>query len=105
MPAPLVVAFWSSFVAIAGPLVVRVLAAIGLGVVAYAGISELMDTLFDLVQTNIGALGADILQFVAVFNVDRFFTMVFSAFTIKLVFMGLTATGTITRMQWRAPGA
>jgi hypothetical protein len=103
MALPLVAVFWSTFVSIAIPLAIRVLAAIGLGVVAYSGISALMDSLFDFVQTNIGNLGSDILQYVAVFNVDRFFTMIFSAFTIRLVFLGMSSAGVITRMQWRAP--
>lgn len=88
-------------VSIGAPLVIRVLAALGLGFAAYSGISVLLDELLDMVQGNINALGSQVLQYVAVFNVDRFMTMVFSAFVIRLVFMGMSSAGVISRMQWR----
>lgn len=105
MAAPLVIALWSSFATIALPLVIRVLAAIGLGVATYGGIKTLVDELLALVQSSINAVGADILQWVGFFRVDQFMTIVFSAFVVRLVFMGMTATGAISRMQWRSPGA
>jgi hypothetical protein len=102
--APLVTALWSAFVAIAVPLAVRVLGALGLGVATYTGIKVLIDWALDFVKTNINALGGDVLVYVAVFNVDRFMTIVFSAMLVRLVFVGLTSAGAITKMQWRAPG-
>jgi hypothetical protein len=101
---PLVTALWTAFVAIAVPLAVRVLGALGLGVATYTGVKALIDWALDFVKSNINALGADLLVYVAVFNVDRFFTIVFSAMVVRLVFVGLTSAGAITKMQWRSPG-
>jgi hypothetical protein len=102
---PLILALWTAFAAIAVPLVIRVLTAIGIGVATYAGVHELFDWALGLVQSNINSLGADVLQYVAVFRVDQFMTIVFSAMVTRLVFTGMNAAGAITKMQWRVPGA
>jgi hypothetical protein len=97
---PVILAWLAALVPIVKPLVIRVLTSLGLGVATYSGIALLLDQLRDLVVANINASGATILQYIAVFNVDRAITIIFSACTVRLVFMGMNASGAMTRMTW-----
>lgn len=101
MALPMVAAFWATLASIAAPLCYRILAALGLGMVSYAGIGELMDMVIDGVQGSINSFPAPILQYVAVFNIDRYFMIVFSAMSVRLVFQGLQATGLVQKMVFR----
>lgn len=102
---PFITALLAGLTSIAGPLAVRVLTGLGVGVATYSGVKALLDMLLSEVQTNMNSLGGQLLQFAAVFNLDRAIMIIFSAYTVRLTFMGMTAAGILTRMQWRTPTA
>jgi len=101
MAIPVVAAFWATFSAIMVPLAYRLLAGLGIGMVTYSGLRELLDMALEGIQTSIGGMGANVLQWVALFNVDRYFMIVFSAMTVRMVFQGLQATGLVQKMVFR----
>lgn len=103
MAIPLAVGIWAAFSAIAVPLVVRILIALGIGSVTYVGIKALFDSLLANVQSQFAGFPTEVLDVIAVMRVDDAVTVLFSAIVVRLAFAGLTAAGAIQRVKWTLP--
>jgi len=65
---------------IAGSMVGRVLLALGMGYVTYSGFDVAITWLFDSIKTNMSAMPADVVAFLAYMWVDKAIGLVFSAY-------------------------
>ncbi len=97
---PFLIALWAGFVAILPQLAIRAAVALGVGAVSYVGFGALVDVALDQVQTNLAALPEQAIQLMSVMQIDKCITVIFSAFTIKLTMMGLTAGGALKKIYW-----
>lgn len=74
-------AFWISFIAIIGPLVVKLLKYLGLTIVVYTGVDTFLAFVMTQVQSNISGLPADAVSLLALFGIDEAITISVSAVT------------------------
>lgn len=83
-----------------GSIVGRVLISLGLGFVAYSGISVLLSWIQNEIFS--GLLGVDplILTVASLLQVDTAINILFSAVAIRLVLQGLNG-GSITKAVWK----
>lgn len=78
-------------------IVGRILIALGVGFITYTGITILIDGIKSDVITNFQALDSQIVQILAVLQVDTAITMIFSAIAARLILNGLQS-GAVKRM-------
>lgn len=80
------------------PLAIRLLAALGVGFVTYAGVGLVLDQLLLMVQAQFAfPQFPQVLNLLALMNVDKAITMMMSAITIRATLAGLSATGALRR--------
>lgn len=72
------------------PIILKVLTALGIGYATYTGIGAVLDYGLDTIEALFGALPSSMLQIVAMTNIDKYITMVFSAYAMRLVISGVT---------------
>lgn len=78
---PYLLVLLGSFLAkVVGPILARVLAALGLSVVTYQGVDLAISALKSQIQNYFGQIPADILNFIGLSGVDVFISLVFSAY-------------------------
>lgn len=70
--------------AILGSAVGRVLLALGIGYVTYAGFDMTTQVLLDTIKNNMGGMGAETVSFLAYMWVDKALGMIFSAVTSSI---------------------
>lgn len=101
MPLPAVVAgaVWS---VIAIPLVVKILLGLGIGFISYQGITLLTDSALEFIRSNLAGMPADVVAVIAITKIDVYFTMIFSAYAIKLTLKGLDSTGVLRKLSFSA---
>lgn len=87
--------------AIVVPLVRRALFAIGFGLVSYVGVQALFDAIKAQMMGYLGGASSSILALLGLAKVDVAISLVFSALSIRLGFMGLNAAGNLIRPRWR----
>lgn len=95
MPAILLM-LGGMLIQLTGSIVGRVLISLGIGFVAYTGISAGMDLLVAQAQTYIGALPAVVVGMLATMKVGVGLNIIVSALTARLVLAGMTS-GTVRR--------
>lgn len=84
---------------IAGPLVKKVLTALGIGAVSYVGINLMLAQVKAYVISSFGGAGADTLALLGLAKVDIAINIVLSAVTARAVYAGMNAaTGTISKI-------
>lgn len=96
MPA-FIVAIGGMFLTLAGTLVGRVLLALGLSFVTYAGFDLAITALLTQIKSNMSALPLDILNFLGYMWVDKAIGMMFSAYAAALA-LKMSASGVITKL-------
>jgi len=79
------------------PLVGRVLLALGMSYVTYKGLNAGVDWLLVQIKSNMSAMPAQALQFLAYMWVDKAISMVFSAYAAAAL-VKLGTSGTLTRL-------
>lgn len=86
-------AFIAALLAWLGPVLVssvgKVLAALGIGVISYAGISTLTDSLFAYVESNMAGIPYAVIQFIAMFKMMTAVNMICSAYVGKFAIEGI----------------
>jgi Protein of unknown function (DUF2523) len=92
-----VAALIGGLVSAASSLVGRVLLALGIGYVAYTGISALLDWLKAEVMSELSGLPAQGITILTLLKVDVGISIIFSAYAARLILAGVTS-GAITRM-------
>ena len=81
-----------------GPLVGRVLLALGMGFVTYKGFDVSVSWLLAQVKANMAGMPADVLSFLGWLWLDKAIGMVFSAYTAATL-VKLSASGTLTKLK------
>jgi hypothetical protein len=97
LPAILAASLIGGLAQAATSLVGRVLIALGIGYVTYAGLDVLLDFIKTRVFQELLSVDPTIIGIMAVLNVDRAINVVLSAIAARLLLIGLTS-GSITRM-------
>jgi hypothetical protein len=92
-----IAALVGGFISAAASMAGRVLIAIGFGIVAYTGISTLLDTLKAQAISNLNSVPSDIIGIMGLMKVDVSLSIIFSAIATRLLIMGLTS-GVIKKM-------
>ena len=100
MALPIVAALTGASV-VAVPLVVKVLVGLGVGFVTYQGMNFLLESMFDLAIDQFSGMPANMIQILALCNVDKYLTIISSAFTIRLTISGMNSAGAITKLTSR----
>lgn len=82
------------------PLVARVLAALGMGLITYQGVTALTDQLRQAIGERFGGLAEDIAAIVGMLGIDTAMTIILSAYlavlTINGIRNGATRLGSIS---------
>lgn len=92
MALPLAAGFLGTFfVSFTGHIVARALWSVGVGVISYVGISQLMDTLVGLVHTKVGGISSNVLHIVGLAGFDVFLSLVLSANCGTVAFLMATS--------------
>jgi hypothetical protein len=100
---PLVLAFLGGLLSFVPALVGRVLLALGMGYATFTGFDLALDWVMESIKTNMSAMPADVMNFMAFMWVDRAIALIFSSVTMTLT-LKLTA-GKLTKLVVKAPGA
>lgn len=87
--------------AIVVPLVIKVMVGLGVGFITYTGVTLILDQALSFVIGQFSDLPGTVAQLLAMANVDRYVTMIFSAYSARLVLSGLNASGALTRFTAR----
>lgn len=96
MPLP-AIAVGAVFATTIVPMVVKVLAALGIGFITYTGASTLVDEARQYAYDRFFELPASAIQLATLAGFDVVLTMVLSAYTARLVIAGVG--GSITKMR------
>lgn len=79
---------WARFLLyITGPVVVKVLATLGLGVVSYVGFDAGLTLIFNQIQTSFGTMPADISSLIFLSGVPTGMGMILSALFARIAFV------------------
>ncbi|MDO3383853.1 DUF2523 domain-containing protein [Gilvimarinus algae] len=71
---------------ITGPLVARVMLALGVGVISYTGIDVALTELFDRINTSWSGIPANVIAICGLAGIDVFITLVASAYMSSITF-------------------
>lgn len=78
------------FLNIAGSLVLRVITSLGIGVVAYKGVTVTLDWLKNEMIASASGLPPDLLGMMATMKIGSSISIVFSAMLARLIISGMT---------------
>jgi hypothetical protein len=84
-------------VSVAQSIVYRVIAALGIGLVAYSGFNALIDQTKTFILDQLGAAGP-VMDFMALFGFGVVLNIGLSALTIRLTLLGLKSDGSLMKM-------
>ena len=88
-------------IAVAVPMLFRLLSAVGVGWVSYNGIDALMNNLEGVVHSQFAGLPTAIVQIAALLKVDVFINIIFSAYAVR--FALATTNGVLNKMFIKGP--
>lgn len=97
MPAFLAM-FFGGLATVTASLAGRVLVALSIGYVTYTGLSVILSAVEAQVSGMFGGLPAIALQVLGTLQLDTCVNIYLSAYAARLLLMGLSPTGAITRM-------
>lgn len=83
---------------LAGPLVIKALVTLGIGIVTFVGVDALVSAALNEIVSRFSGLPAAVAQIAGLLGVDVAITIILSAYSIRLVLAGLTSVG-IRRFQ------
>jgi uncharacterized protein DUF2523 len=96
---PLVIAAITALATVIGQLAAKALVGLGIGAVTYVGVSQLLDVVLLDLQNALISLPVEVIGFIGVLNVDRLFSLVFSAMAARAALAGVTAAGSLSRIR------
>lgn len=94
---PLLVFIWSFIATIIGPLLAKIIVALGISVVSYTGISLAFDSLSEQVMSNFSAIPQSILQLIGLFGVGVAIKMQLAAITAVIAYK--TTVGAFSKVK------
>lgn len=84
---------WSTILAFVGPLLVRILGSLSIGLVAYVGFNELAQRLVGEAVASLSSLPASLVQWAGLLGIDRFVSIVLSALLARFALRALNVIG------------
>lgn len=97
---PIIIGFlWSALISISGTLVAKVLLSLGIGYVTYTGVSASIDWAKAEFLTGMSGLPAAAVGMASTMKVGVCVSMLLSAITARAVMNGMSAAGSIKKMQ------
>lgn len=75
---------------IAGPVAVRVLLALGVGIATFTGLDVAVGVLKETIQGDLAGLPAVVIQFAGILRIDVAVNLIFGAITGRLALQGLS---------------
>lgn len=84
---------WSTILAFVGPLLVRILGSLTIGLVAYTGFNELANRLVNDAISTFQGLPASMVQWAGLLGVDKFVSILASAFVARVALRALNVIG------------
>ena len=87
--------WWAWAVAAVGPLVKRALIAVGIGVVSYASLSALANTLIQTVQQQWGGVSGSILQIASLAGIPDAMSLLCGALLARVALVAVTKLGRV----------
>ncbi|MGE0581718.1 MAG: DUF2523 domain-containing protein [Steroidobacteraceae bacterium] len=104
---PAILAFLRSFlsISVAQVLVSRLFVAAGVTAVTYVGVTAALDTVEARMVSAFAGLPADVWAVVTITKFPQACSLVLSAIVGRTVLNGLTAAGSIRKLQVNGPGA
>ena len=88
--APALLAVGGFIASIAGPVAVRVLLALGVGVATFTGLDVAVTYLKDTIVTGASGLAPVLVQFAGILRFDVAVNLIFGAITARLTLQGLS---------------
>lgn len=79
------------------PIALKILAAIGIGYATYTGMTNVLEYALSTIETLFMGIPADMLTIIAMTNIDKYVTMVFSAYTMRMLIAGVSGGQGLTR--------
>lgn len=84
---------WTTILAFIGPVLVRVLSSLSIGLVAYTGFNALANRLINDAVTGLNSMPSQVLQWAGLLGVDKFISIIMSALLARFAIRGLNAIG------------
>lgn len=100
---PFVTALLTGLATLLGPMLLNFLFSLGVGFITYVGIKALVDAALAQVVALVGGMSAEVVTLLAVMNVDKAITIIFSALAVRLTLMGMNAAGNMSRFKLTRP--
>jgi|SRR5450830_1101788 len=97
MPA-IIAALWTGFLAVLGGAVGQIVAALGMGVVTYSGVSASLTFFKTMALTHLTSLPPSVIGMLGVMKIGVCISMVLSAITMRLTLNGMKSD---TVRHWR----
>lgn len=86
---------WSFLGTVVGPLVMKVLKALGIGAISYVGINAVLDQAKDAILSNMAGLPADVASLMGLFKFDVAINITLAAVSTRFLLAGVNSlTGT-----------
>jgi len=82
-----------------GPIILKVMAFIGITVVAFEGMQLGLQELRTFIETNVAALPPEIIDVLGAIGFDVYVSMIFSAILLKWTIKGLSG-GVMKALRW-----
>ena len=87
------------------PLIIKVMAGLGIGFVTYQLGSYALDGIFSQVQTHVSALPPEVLAFISIAKIPEAISVLFGGLAVRLGMMGFNSVqsaGKMKQMIWQA---
>lgn len=85
---------------VVGPLVIKVLRVLGIGLVSYVGTNLVIDQAKDALLANFGIVDSAVQGILGLAKIDVAINIIFAAIVTRLVVSGLSATDKIGRYKF-----
>jgi hypothetical protein len=76
--------WWNFLLGITGPIVVRVLATLGIGIVTYTGLTAIVQTVYQQIQLSFNSLPSDIAALVFLSGLPQGISIMLSALAARI---------------------
>lgn len=89
---------WSGlFISLARPLLVKVLAALGMGAISYAGVNQGMDILVSAIRSNISGIPSELSGLMGLTGIYTAFSMILGALAFRMTMQVFNRIGVMTK--------
>lgn len=79
---------WSFILSVVVPVATKIAAMFGMSWLVYEGFNTLYNNILLNIQYLLGSLPSDVINILGQFGVDKALNIIFSAYTVKIIFIG-----------------